>query len=74
MPKQMTMGQMLHLTEHLNYVKYVYPFGPSRNKALNAIMKQLEECFDIPVVDTGEFAKQYPGIMEMYLTLSEERR
>lgn len=74
MPEQMTMGQMLHFTDHLKYVKSVYPVGPSRDKALITIMDQLDECFHIPDVDTGAFAKQYPGVMEMYITINEARR
>lgn len=66
----MTTGEMHGFTKRFNEIMTSVNL---RERRLGNLMTDLEQAYNIPMLNNTEFNKQNPQLMQLYITVSEAR-
>lgn len=76
----MTTGEMHGFTKLFNEIMQTNPPNcvdrvneSVRASRLENMMTDLEQAYEIPVLQDAQFNKQHPHLMQLYITVSEAR-
>lgn len=69
----MNTGEMLGFTNRLKSITESKVSSHHKDLRLANLMTDLEGAYQIPALQDEQFEKQYPHLMQLYRTVSDER-